>query len=131
VYNLKPSIMNTSKPEILLLNYLTPSSTDCILLFGNGLFRKAIITDEVLYRVGFSRTTQTMHKYGNWKQAPDGIQLIFEEKSPHNLIYSKSAGFYFIKDGSKRAYYYPSKSHELINLALLRLRKQVLTNETA
>jgi hypothetical protein len=120
--------MNTAKPEILLLNYLTPASTDCILLFGNNTFKKGIITNDMY--VDKLLLVQNSHRDGPWKQIEDDISINFNDNTIQHLMYNKSARYYITKNGNKRAFYYASVNPKLISLAVPLLSEQETVNET-
>jgi len=119
--------MNSPKTE-MLLNYLTPGSTDCILLFSNNTFKKGIITNDIY--VDKLLLVQNSHKDGTWKQIEDDISINFNDGTIQHLIHNKSARYYIIKNGNKRAFYYTSANPKLISRAVPLLSEQETVNET-
>lgn len=120
--------MNSQKTEMLLLNYLTPGSTDCILLFSNNTLKKATIINNTY--VDKLLLVQNSHKDGTWKQIEDNISINFNDGTIQHLMYNKSARYYIIKNGNKRAFYYASANPKLISLAVPLLSEQETVNET-
>ena len=107
--------MNNPNPEILLLNYLTPGSTDCILLFSDNTFKKGIITNNTYFDM--IMLVPTSQKDGTWKQIENDISINFNDNTIQHLMYNKSTMYYIIKNGNKRAFYYASANPKLIGLA--------------
>jgi hypothetical protein len=108
--------MNSPKTEMLLLNYLTPGSTDCILLFSDNTLKSGIITNDTY--VEMLLLVPNSHKYGTWKQIENDISMNFNDGTIQHLMYNKSTGYYIIRNGNKRAFYYTSANAKLISLAM-------------
>jgi hypothetical protein len=120
--------MNSLKTEILLLNYLTPGNTDCILLFSNNTFKKGIITNDIYSDKLL--LVQNSHKDGTWKQIGNDVSINFNNGTIQYLMYSKSASYYIIKNGNQRIFYYASANPKLISLVVPLLYEQETVNET-
>jgi hypothetical protein len=119
--------MNSPKTEMLLLNYLTPGSTDCILLFSDNTFKNGIITNDTYVD---KLLVQNSYKDGTWKQIENDISINLNDGTIQHLMYNKSTGYYIIRNGNKRAFYYASANAKLISLAMPLLCEQKTVNET-
>ncbi|RVU00435.1 hypothetical protein EOD41_13235 [Mucilaginibacter limnophilus] len=113
--------MKKLESGMLLLNYLTPNSTDCILICNDSMFRQVLLTSEGLSHPD----TLFVHSYNNgtYEQLSDGIEISVNEGFKQHLIYT-SAGYYVIKDGNKRIYYYVQSNAKLKNRVLSLLGEQ-------
>jgi hypothetical protein len=124
--------MNTPKSEILLLlSYLTPSITDCVILFDDNTFKKGAIINDTYNSIDNLMLVQNSHKDGAWEQIENDILINFNDGTVQYLMYNKSAGYYSIKNGNKRTFYYASANLKLINLAMPLLNEREMMNETA
>jgi hypothetical protein len=109
--------MTFQKPEMLLLNYLTPDSTDCILLFTDNILKRGTITNYSSETDSDVLTLNTRSN-GSWQLLDNNILISFDNGISQNIKYNKGLLYYTVDDGNRRSYYYVSTNLKLIDLVI-------------
>lgn len=112
----------------LLLDYLTPAATDCILFFADNTFKKGTIISDIPGPADRLLLVQNSRSSGTWTETIQDITMNFNKGNIQCLMHDKSIGYYLLKNGNKRAFYYIASNLKLINSVMALLTEQKMIN---
>ncbi|SEM79430.1 Glycosyltransferase like family 2 [Mucilaginibacter gossypiicola] len=117
--------------ESILLNYITPSSTELIFLLKDGFFLKGVLTDNFAYNLELDtfQYKQSLSKYqfslkndelirGKWKSVSDRI-LITNDSDLHVIQLKHTNIPYLLLDNNNSKPYYKLADAEMVQTAIM------------
>jgi hypothetical protein len=117
-----PNNYTSDHLQMLLFNYLSPQSTECVFLFDDMTFKRGTVVD------GSPQKNEPVWNNdgcdGSWRLHGQSVKLRQSEETNEELLeFAKDLGCFIVTYGHTRSFFYPIDSTELKQMAILFLNK--------